>query len=124
MNWLLVVLGGALGAPFRFLVDRAVQRRQSTEFPWGTFTANTLGCLFLGVLTGALMSGEGGTRYEEFVATGLCGALTTYSTFSWETVHLARTGQVVRAAGSAASTVLSGLGAVAIGLMVARVVWG
>nr|WP_202429116.1 fluoride efflux transporter CrcB [Streptomyces sp. SID4945] len=121
---MLVVLGGALGAPARFLVDRAVQRRQSTEFPWGTFTANVLGCLFLGVLTGALMTGEGGARYEDFVATGLCGALTTYSTFSWETVHLARTGQMVRAAGSAASTVLSGLGAVAVGLMAARAVWG
>lgn len=81
----------------RYLIDRAVQRRQSTPFPWGTFTVNALGCLFLGLLTGAVLARAAGEHYAEFISTGLCGALTTYSTFPWETVHLARTGQAVRA---------------------------
>lgn len=119
MNWLLVVLGAAVGAPLRFLIDRAVQRRQPTEFPWGTFTANVFGCLILGLVTGAVLT----QGYDEFVGTGLCGALTTYSTFSWETIHLARTGQAVRAAGSAASTVLAGLGAVSLGITAAQAIW-
>ncbi|MFI1466533.1 fluoride efflux transporter CrcB [Streptomyces wuyuanensis] len=123
MNWILVVLGGAVGAPLRFLVDRAVQRRQSTRFPWGTFTANTLGCLLLGLLTGALLARAAGEDYEEFVATGLCGALTTYSTFSWETVHLARTGQAVPAVGNAVATTLAGLGALSVGLVAAHAIW-
>ncbi|UCM89913.1 fluoride efflux transporter CrcB [Streptomyces marincola] len=123
MNLLLVLIGGAAGASARFLIDRAVQRGQATEFPWGTFAANTLGCLLVGVLTGAVLAQAATERVYLLVGTGLCGALTTYSTFAWETVHLARSGQTVRAAGSAASTVLAGLGAVLIGLTAARVLW-
>ncbi|MEV7997050.1 fluoride efflux transporter CrcB [Streptomyces sp. NPDC086077] len=123
MNWLLVLAGGAVGAALRYLIDRAVQRRQSTPFPWGTFTVNTLGSLVLGLLTGAELARAADQEYGEFIGTGLCGALTTYSTFSWETVHLARTGETVRAAGNTVSTTFTGLGAVLIGITAAQALW-
>lgn len=53
MNWLCVVAGAAIGAPLRYLTDRAMRARYGQAFPWGTFTVNVVGCLVLGVVTGA-----------------------------------------------------------------------
>ncbi|WP_308315234.1 CrcB family protein [Streptomyces sp. C3-3] len=98
MNWLLVAIGGAVGAPLRYLTDRAVRAHQGPGvpyvFPWGTFTANTAGSLLLGLLTGVAVSSPA----HALLATGLCGALTTYSTFSYETLRLAETGRAFLAA--------------------------
>ena len=57
MNWLLVIAGAMVGAPLRYLTDRAVQSRHDTVFPWGTFTVNVVGSLILGLLTGAASAG-------------------------------------------------------------------
>lgn len=54
MNWLLVIVGAAVGAPLRYLTDRAVQSRHDSVFPWGTFVVNVSGSLILGLLTGAV----------------------------------------------------------------------
>ena len=76
----------------RYLTDRAVQARHDTVFPWGTFTVNVTGCLILGALTGAALTGRRPPHVQLLLGTGLCGALTTYSTFSYETLRLAETG--------------------------------
>jgi CrcB protein len=115
VTWLLVALGGALGAPLRYLADRAVQSRHDADFPWGTFAVNVVGCLALGLLTGAAL-GSGAEHLRAFLGTGLCGALTTYSTFSYETLRLAERGRGVLAAANVAASVLAGLGAAATGL--------
>ena len=57
MSWLLVAAGAAVGAPLRYLVDRAVQARHTTAFPWGTFAVNAAGSLLLGLVTGAVAAG-------------------------------------------------------------------
>ncbi|MGW6580608.1 fluoride efflux transporter CrcB [Streptomyces globisporus] len=115
MTWLLVAIGGAVGAPLRYLTDRAVQAHQGPgvpyAFPWGTFTANIAGSLLLGVLTGAAVS----SPVHALLATGLCGALTTYSTFSYETLRLAETGRAFLAAAHVLASLLAGLGAVFLG---------
>ncbi|MEV8226335.1 CrcB family protein [Streptomyces sp. NPDC079167] len=115
MNWLLVALGGAVGAPLRYLTDRAVQARHGAGtpyvFPWGTFTVNAAGSLLLGVLTGATVS----TPVYALLGTGLCGALTTYSTFSYETLRLAETGRGFLAGANLLASLLVGLGAVFLG---------
>ncbi|MBI0383663.1 fluoride efflux transporter CrcB, partial [Streptomyces albiflaviniger] len=92
MNWLLVIAGGMVGAPLRYLTDRAVQTRHDSVFPWGTFLVNVVGCLVLGLLTGAAAEGAASQRLQLLLGTGLCGALTTYSTFSFETLRLAEEG--------------------------------
>lgn len=123
MSWLLVVAGAMVGAPLRYLTDRAVQARHDTAFPWGTFAANVSGCLVLGVLTGAAAHGAASRPVQLLVGTGLCGALTTYSTFSFETLRLVESGARLLAAANVAAGVLSGLCAVFAGAAVADAVW-
>ncbi|MFJ8040334.1 fluoride efflux transporter CrcB [Kitasatospora sp. NPDC096147] len=87
MNWLLVAAGALVGAPLRYLTDRGLKARYGAELPWGTFAVNVAGSLLLGLVAGAC-----GSRGQLLLGTGLCGALTTYSTFSWETLRLAEAG--------------------------------
>ncbi len=123
MNWLLVLVGGMVGAPLRYLTDRAVQSRHDTVFPWGTFTVNVVGSLVLGLLVGAVAAGAAGSRPHLFLGTGLCGALTTYSTFSYETLRLAQGGARFYAAANAVASVAAGLGAVFAGVGFAEAWW-
>ncbi|MEV0913561.1 fluoride efflux transporter CrcB [Streptomyces sp. NPDC049967] len=123
MNWLLVIAGAALGAPLRYLTDRAVQSRHDTVFPWGTFTVNVTGCLVLGLLTGAVTAGAASSHVQLLLGTGLCGALTTYSTFSYETLRLAEDGARFYAAANVVASVVAGLGAVFVGVTLAEALW-
>ncbi|MBL7489925.1 fluoride efflux transporter CrcB [Frankia sp. AgB1.9] len=124
MSWLLVIVGAAVGAPLRYLTDRAVQARHDTVFPWGTFTVNVAASLVLGLLTGAVTAGAASSRLALLVGTGLCGALSTYSTFSYETLRLAEDGSWLLAAANALGSVLAAFGAAVLGVAVARAVWG
>jgi fluoride exporter len=123
VNWLLVALGGAIGAPLRYLTDRAVQRRHDTVFPWGTFAVNVTGCLVLGLVTGGVAAGATTSHVGLFLGTGLCGALTTYSTFSYETLRLVEDGARFLAAANVVASLVAGLGAVFMGAAVAQALW-
>ncbi|MET9549923.1 fluoride efflux transporter CrcB [Streptomyces sp. NPDC006627] len=123
MNWLAVIAGAMIGAPLRHLTDRAVRARHDTVFPWGTFTVNVVGCLVLGVLAGAVSAGAASASAQLFLGTGLCGALTTYSTFSYETLRLAEGGARLYAAANAVGSVVAGLGAAFLGVAVAEALW-
>jgi len=124
VNWVLVIVGGMVGAPLRYLTDRAVQSRHGAAFPWGTFAVNVVGCLILGVLTGAAAAGAASSHLQLLLGTGLSGALTTYSTFSYETLRLAESGARLHAAANAVVSVAAGLGAVFAGVAAAGAVWG
>jgi CrcB protein len=123
VNWLLVVVGAMAGAPLRYLTDRAVQSRHDSVFPWGTFVVNVVGCVVLGLLTGAAAAGAAGSRLQLLLGTGLCGALTTYSTFSYETLRLAQDGARSYAALNATASVAAGLGAAFAGVSLAGALW-
>lgn len=123
MNWLLVVAGGLVGAPLRYLTDRAVRARHDSVFPWGTFVVNVVGCLVLGLLAGAVAAGAAGPRLQLLVGTGLCGALTTYSTFSYETLRLTETGSGLYAALNVVASVAAGLAAAFTGVSLADALW-
>lgn len=110
MTYLWVALGAAIGAPLRYLTDRWFTRRTAGRFPWGTATVNVAGSLILGLLTGIGLAGD--APWQLIAGTGFCGALTTYSTFAWETVRL-----VERRAGRLA--VINAVGSVTVGLAAA-----
>ncbi|WP_327305892.1 CrcB family protein [Streptomyces sp. NBC_01298] len=119
MNWLIVMVGAAVGAPLRYLTDRAVRARHDSVFPWGTFVVNAAASLMLGALTGAVLDGAASSRLNLLLGTGLCGALSTYSTFSYETLRLAERGWKFLAAANVTASVLVGLGGVTLGHQVA-----
>ncbi|QTD96500.1 fluoride efflux transporter CrcB [Streptomyces cyanogenus] len=123
MNWLLVIAGAVVGAPVRYLTDRAVQARHDSLFPWGTFAVNVAGCLVLGLLTGAVSAGAAGPHAQLLLGTGLCGALTTYSTFSYETLRLTEAGSGLYAALNVAASVAAGLAAAFTGVSLAGALW-
>ncbi|WP_106400450.1 fluoride efflux transporter FluC [Actinocorallia populi] len=116
MTVLLVMLGAAVGAPLRYLVDRAVQRRLGTGFPWGTLTVNVAGSWVLGLLAGASVGG--GTA--ALAGAGFCGALTTYSTFGYEAVRLVEGGARARASAYVLVSTAAGLGAAGLGMVLGQ----
>jgi fluoride exporter len=114
---LLVALGAAIGAPLRYLTDRTIQARHDSVFPWGTLTVNVVGSLILGFITGLPV----GHAVAAMVGTGFCGALTTYSTFSYETLRLAQDGARFYAVVNIGGSIVAGLGAAYGGLLLAQV---
>ncbi|MEV4799598.1 fluoride efflux transporter CrcB [Nonomuraea sp. NPDC049421] len=116
MTVLLIVIGAAVGAPLRYLADRAVQARHETAFPWGTLSVNVAGSALLGFL--AALPADGGVM--ALAGTGFCGALTTYSTLGYETVRLTEEGARFHAIANALASVVAGLGAAYCGMAVAQ----
>ena len=112
MSVLLVALGAAVGAPLRYLVDRAVQARHEPVFPWATLTVNIVGSLLLGVLVALPTS----PAVSSLAATGFCGALSTYSTFSYETLRLFEQRSRLIALLNVVVSLVAGLGAVWCGM--------
>ena len=123
MTLVLVMIGGAVGALVRYLVDRVAVGLGRPSF-LGTCTVNLVGATLLGFIAGA--GAVSGGWLAPLVATGLCGALTTYSTFAYELVQLAGGSRRERwtAAGYAAGTLGVGLTALAVGRLVAGLLTG
>lgn len=92
MTAVFVALGAAVGAPLRYLVDYWLRAR-GWALPWGTFVANAAASILLGFLAGLPTSAS----WSALLGTGLCGALSTYSTFSYETLRLTEEGKPQRA---------------------------
>ena len=115
MTALLVLLGGAVGAPTRYLTDVIVQSRRSSVLPWGTITVNLVGSFLLGLVAGLTYAAHAPDWVLTLVGTGFCGALTTFSTFSYETVRLAEARRWSAAVANVLISLALGLIAVAIG---------
>ncbi|EHR62049.1 fluoride efflux transporter CrcB [Saccharomonospora cyanea] len=118
MTVVLVMLGGAVGATLRYLLDTLVRRRQSSRFPWSTLVVNVLGSVVLGMLTGAALPGAAGSASDAALGVGLCGALTTFSTFGYETVRLFLDGAHRTAVANVVVTTAASLSAAAGGVAV------
>lgn len=114
-GFLWVCLGAAVGAPGRYLVDRAIQARHDSLMPWGTLLVNIAGSLVLGLLTGLSVTREVPDGVALTLGTGFCGALTTYSTFSYETFRLFEDGARLYALLNTGISLLAGLGSAVIG---------
>jgi fluoride exporter len=125
MSLLLVIAGAAVGAPLRYLSDRAVQSRHDTALPLGTFAVNVIGSLILGIITGAVGAAGSGASPEVRLAvgTGFCGALTTYSAFSYETLRLLEDDARLVAAVNVVAGIVAGIGAAFLGVTLSQLIW-
>ena len=108
LAWVWVILGSALGGMARYSVSGAVARRVGETFPWGTLVVNISGSFVIGLFAqltaaGGAFAGDLGMR--QFVVIGLCGGYTTFSSFSLQTLSLARDGEWFRVAGNIVASV-------------------
>jgi fluoride exporter len=88
----LVAAAGGVGAVLRALLIHHIGARSADPLPVGTVVVNASGSLLLGILTGLSLYHGVGSHLLAVAGTGLCGGYTTWSTASWETVHLLHTG--------------------------------
>lgn len=114
LQLLYVGLGGFVGAILRYGVSGLILKYFKHAFPFGTLTVNVLGCLVLGFLMTIVEDEKHGfsPNARLFVAIGLLGSFTTFSTFGYETVKLLREGDWKVAVAYVATSLIVGLGAV------------
>ena len=120
---LLVFLGAGLGGVLRHLVNVGMARVLGNDFPYGILFINITGSLVMGLLVGwlAFRAGVGWTRQVQlFVAVGVLGGYTTYSTFSLDAFRLIERGQIGLAALYVGGSVLLGVGGLWAGLALVR----
>ncbi|MHB1612840.1 MAG: fluoride efflux transporter CrcB [Actinomycetes bacterium] len=124
LDVLLVAVGAAAGGPARFLTDRVLASwREADVFPWGTFTVNVVGSFILGLLAGGVARHGVSHDVMILVGTGFCGALTTFSSFGYETMRLVEAGAYGAAGANVVGNTGFGLLAAALGWVVAGVLW-
>lgn len=115
-----IAAGGALGAMARYGVGLALPARPGT-FPLGTFLVNVAGCLLIGALIVVLTEWtRAHPLARPFLATGILGGFTTFSTYATDAEELLRTGRVATAAGYLAGTVAAAVAATWLGIRLAR----
>ena len=117
MTLLLLTVAGGCGALLRYEVELAVRRRTRSDFPYGTLLINVSGSFVLGLLVG--LAGRHGvpSSVVTVFGTGLLGAYTTFSTFSFDTVSLIEHGKTRTAVANLGASVVLGLAAAALGLV-------
>lgn len=122
-KYLLIALGGSLGAIARYWVGSAVADRMGTKFPYGTFVINITACLMIGFSLVFLgRRAELNTAWRFLIPVGFIGAYSTFSTFEWETFATLQSGAFFLAALYVALSFFVGLVAVWCGVLLARVV--
>ncbi|GAC1365872.1 MAG: fluoride efflux transporter CrcB [Actinomycetota bacterium] len=114
-----LVVAGAVGAPCRYLLDGFVQDHSAGAFPWGTFVINMTGSLLLGLITGAGLYHAFPATPKIILGTGFCGAYTTFSTWTFESIRLLEEGAVLEALLNATLSLVVGAAAAGLGLALA-----
>jgi CrcB protein len=120
--YLLIALGGALGSVARFWLSSAIGNLFSATFPWGTLIVNVTGSFAIGFF--ATFTGPDGRFFasgntRQFFMTGICGGYTTFSSFSLQTLNLARDGEWLQAGANTVGSVVTCLVAVWLGHLAA-----
>ncbi len=121
MAYLIVFLGGGLGAALRHGINLLAARFAGTGFPYGTLFINVVGSLAMGLLAEyfALKAGLP-QRWRLFMTTGILGGFTTFSAFSLEAALLYERGQIAGAAVYVIASVVLAIGALFVGLAIVR----
>ena len=120
-TWLVIGLGGGVGAATRYLVSRQMELLLGSYLPFGTLTVNALGSWMLGFLSVYLLDRpEISPLVRMGLAVGFLGAFTTFSTFSYESVMLLQEGDFERALMSIVANLVFCLGLCYLGILSAR----
>ena len=120
---LAVALGGALGSSARYGVDRLIERRSFSIFPWSTFTINATGCLLIGVVVAALVDRHHTPAWVRAgLVMGVLGGYTTFSTFAQEGLGLFEDGRTPVALAYTLGSLVIGLLAVYAGTRIGRMI--
>lgn len=122
MKLLLLVIGGALGAVTRYEVSTLCARTHGSAFPMGTLYVNLAGCFLIGLVFGLGEVRGISPQFRLFFITGFLGALTTFSTYSLETVTNAGNGMAGVALLNIAVNNIGGLALVQAGLLLSRII--
>src|SRR5512141_1431669 len=121
MNYLLVFIGGGLGASLRHAVNMICARGLGTAFPYGTFVINISGSTVMGLIAGYLaFKGEASQHWRLFLMTGVLGGYTTFSAYSLDTALLYERGEVALAAVYVIGSVALSIGGLFAGLALVR----
>ncbi|MGN6341780.1 MAG: fluoride efflux transporter CrcB [Ginsengibacter sp.] len=108
---LLVGFGSFIGGMSRYLITLFVQNKILSTFPYGTLAVNIIGCFLIGVIYGLSERGNMNPEWRLFLATGIMGGFTTFSSFSNETVSMLRDAEYLPAFSYVAFSVIVGLAA-------------
>ncbi len=114
-----VFIGGGLGSLCRYGIGQAWD---SSHFYLGTFLANVISCLILGFLIGMSSESLLKSPHRLLLMTGFCGGFSTFSTFSGELVQLYQGGQTMAVGLYLVGSIIAGVIAILVGLMVAKMV--
>jgi CrcB protein len=117
-SFLSVALGGALGAAGRYGLSLWLAR--GAAWPWATFTINVLGSFLIGLLVGWTAARDSHEPWRLFLGVGVLGGFTTFSAYSLETAQMIERNDLAGAASYSLGSVLAGLTACFLGLMIAR----
>jgi fluoride exporter len=121
MEYLIIGVGGFLGANARYVVGGWITQQWGSQFPWGTFVINVTGSFLLGLLMAYLNSRPlVSPQYRLFFAVGFLGAYTTFSTFSYETLRLVQDQNIGAALLNIGGSVVLGLVGVVLGVWLGR----
>jgi CrcB protein len=120
MHWLLVFVGGGLGAVARHGINRAGLALLGPGFPWWTLAVNVAGSFVIGLLAGLFGAWETGHNMRLFLITGVLGGFTTFSAFSLDALTLWERGAFQEAGLYILGSVILSLLAAAVGLLATR----
>lgn len=120
-KYVLIAVGGALGAVARYQVAASLQSRIPSAFPWGTFVVNISGCFAMGIAAAVLAARIGvGDSWRFLIPIGFIGAYTTFSTFELETYGALSQGTALVAGANVLASVVVGYVALWLGVLAAR----
>ncbi len=106
---LMIGIGGFIGSISRYLISLFVQNKFLSTFPFGTFSVNIIGCFLIGIVYALSERGNVNVEWRLFLATGILGGFTTFSSFSNETVSMLRDAQYGYAVLYVSASVIIGL---------------
>lgn len=120
-NFILVLIGGALGSGSRYLLSTYITKTYPAAFPYGTFAVNIIGCLLIGIIYGSTARIHATSpEWRIFLATGVCGGFTTFSAFAYENVQLLQTEDYSVFALNTVGSCILGFAAVFAGILLTR----